>query len=464
MKLDKLSVFFAAVALAVCACEMPSAETSGDEGKDQTSEQEEKSISILAVGNSFSVDAMQYLYGILKDVGYDEIVLGNLYISGCVLETHASRFTDNSASYKYYINTEGEWTSTESYRPLDALKSHDWDFVTLQQGSSKSGLEDTFDPYLNTLTEIIKGNCPQANLVWHMTWAYQADCTLNAFNNYDNNQQTMYDAILDVVKKKILLNPDFITIVPNGTAVQNLRTSYMGDTITRDGYHMSYDKGRYLTALTFAKALTGCDLSEVTYTPSEYTYADKAIAAMKDAADKAIAVPFSVTVSAYPPEKEFDPATATPEEILEHEDYNPADYIRKDIGFTRFAFYNSENKSEMNTMQSSTNVSLLKQFIATPLYSKADIPNGSLIVVRSGSRYRPEGWVALDVMNGNGEGKSGHSRPGNITKNIVVVNDSWWSYWNYRAFNISLTSGAALSDTAADELAEGFAIFTPVEK
>ena len=43
-------------------------------------QEQDKSISILAIGNSFSVDAMEYLYGILNDIGYEDITLGNLYI------------------------------------------------------------------------------------------------------------------------------------------------------------------------------------------------------------------------------------------------------------------------------------------------------------------------------------------------------------------------------------------------
>ena len=285
---------------------------------------DDKSISILAIGNSFSVDAMEYLYGMLEDVGYEEIVLGNLYIGGCTLETHAGNFQNNSASYTYYTNTTGKWSNVKSYKPLDALSSQDWDIVTMQQGSPKSGQAETFDPYLGTLVDIVKQHEPQAKLAWHMTWAYQANSTHSGFANYSNSQMTMYNAIVAAAKSKILTNDSFSTVIPNGTAVQNMRTSYVGDNLTRDGYHMAYDLGRYLTALTFAKALTGCDLEKITYIPDGYTFNDKAIAAMKDAASNAVAKPFEVTQSAYPPDNTFDAATATIEQIFEHEGYDPA--------------------------------------------------------------------------------------------------------------------------------------------
>ena len=47
-----------------------------------------KSVKILAIGNSFSDDAMEHLAVILKGAGVENISLGNLYIGGCSLETH----------------------------------------------------------------------------------------------------------------------------------------------------------------------------------------------------------------------------------------------------------------------------------------------------------------------------------------------------------------------------------------
>ena len=50
--------------------------------------QEDGILRILAIGNSFSTDSMQYLYQIAKNAGVEEIVLGNLYYGGCSLDEH----------------------------------------------------------------------------------------------------------------------------------------------------------------------------------------------------------------------------------------------------------------------------------------------------------------------------------------------------------------------------------------
>lgn len=422
-----------------------------------------KSIKILAIGNSFSMDAMEYLYGILEDVGYTDITLGNIYKGGCTLETHADYFTNNTAGYTYYQNTTGSWTSTSSSAPIAPLQSQDWDYITMQQGSPVSGQADTFDPYLATLVGVVKSNCPDAQLVWHMTWAYQANSSHSGFANYGNDQMTMYNAIVSAVRSKILTNSNFVNVIPNGTAVQNMRTSYVGDTITRDGHHMSYDIGRYLTALTFAKALTGCDLADVTYTPSSQTYTAEDIAAMKDAVDKAIATPYAVTQSAYPPdENAFDYTAATLEEILVNDGYDPASYNKLELSFTNYAYWNSTSEKlggVYSEKYSAANESIhgytnYKEFICTQIIPKSSIPAGSVIVVKGGCKYRPDGWVSLDAK--------APSRPAEVTSNYtVLVNDAWWGTLNYRGFNVAFNPRMVLTDTTCGQLQQSFAIYVP---
>lgn len=426
----------------------------------ETPEPEVKTISILAIGNSFSVDAMEYLWGILDQAGYESITLGNLYIGGCSLETHANNFKNNSASYTYYTNTTGTWSNTKSYAPLNALKAHDWDIITMQQASGKSGVASTYEPYLSDLMAIVKANCPDAELAWHMTWAYQGNSTHNDFPTYGSNQMTMYNAIVSAVNSAVLPKQDIKKVIPNGTAVQNLRTSFIGDRLTRDGYHMSYDKGRYVTALTFAKSLTGCDLTDITYTPSSYTYTAEEITAMKEAADNACAKPYEVTVSAYPPAPEDpnrDYTTASLTDIISWKGYDPAKYEKLEIEMTKYAYYNSSNKTYLSTMytQQNSTASNIKQFVATPIFEKADLPEGTLIVQRQGQQYRPEGWTALDKAN------TSATRPGNVTECLVEVDVTWWGNWKYRAFNLAKEGRPNLTDKTADELIDGFGIFIP---
>ena len=63
------------------------------------------SLKILAIGNSFSEDATEYIPMIARDLGIKNITVGNMYIGGCTIEKHASNARNNEAAYKYYKNT-----------------------------------------------------------------------------------------------------------------------------------------------------------------------------------------------------------------------------------------------------------------------------------------------------------------------------------------------------------------------
>ena len=444
------------ISLGASACHRDTPPGKEDETPVNPPLQQKKDISILAIGNSFSVDGMQYLFHILKDAGAEEVVLGNLYIGGCTLEKHAGNFASNSAAYTYYKNTAGEWTSTASFKPLDALDEREWDIITLQQASGQSGVQGSYSPYLDNLLAILKEHCPKSRLYWHMTWAYQGNSTHSAFPNYGSSQATMYSAILSAVKDVVLQRADFEGIIPSGTAIQNIRTSLYGDNVTRDGYHLSYDVGRFTASLVWAGALFGADIEKITWHPTQYSYTQTQLDAIREAAANAVKEPFKVTESSYPPDP--DAQAETLEDYIRAAGMNPQDYTQKDISWTKFAYYNSGNGTMLSTMYTHENStqSNLDEFVTTPIYGRDEIPEGSLIVIKAGYQYRPEGWVTLSTRNS--------SRPGLVTAaGVQPVTASWWGNWQYRAFNVSRNPREKFTDATADEACAAFGIFIPNE-
>lgn len=253
-------------------------------------------LKILSIGNSFSVDAQEYLYQILEDMGVEKIKLGNLYVGGCDLTTHLTYAERDIPAYTYYTNTEGDWVETKNFSIIEAVKSENWDYITFQQASGSSGLANTYDD-LKPLLDIIKPLCQDAKLVWHMTWAYQQDSSHKEFVKYDSNQETMYNAIVSAVKEKIENNEDIELVIPSGTAIQNARTSYIGDNLTADGHHLSLDLGRYIAGLTFAHALTGVSIDNIEFKPETVTERQKLVAI--EAVNNCLASPYEVTESVY---------------------------------------------------------------------------------------------------------------------------------------------------------------------
>ena len=105
-----------------------------------------RTLRILALGNSFSVDGFHYLYQMAESAGYD-VVIGNLYASACSLSTHWKNAEQDLGAYTYYKisdETDGAWGSAREVSIAQALQDEQWDVVTLQQASAVSGVSDSY--------------------------------------------------------------------------------------------------------------------------------------------------------------------------------------------------------------------------------------------------------------------------------------------------------------------------------
>ncbi len=220
------------------------------------------SFKVLAIGNSFSQDCLAHLYALADEAGAENIVLANMYIGGCTLQRHANNMRNDINAYQYQKNTDGTWKNFEGKSLLFGIKDEQWDVITLQQASGDSGMIDTYNQDLADLLQFVYINRPSArtNVVWNMTWAYQADSDHADFAKYNNSQSEMYAAIKECVEKKIKSNKLIQYVIPTGCVIQTLREGIMGDTLTRDGYHLSYKQGRYAGGMTWLKHLTGWNI------------------------------------------------------------------------------------------------------------------------------------------------------------------------------------------------------------
>ena len=252
---------------------------------------------ILTVGNSFSDDATSYLYEIAKSAGVDEnLYLGNLYVGGCSLDAHIKFFKENEGAYEYRTNVGDGWKTKYGATIFDGLLDGEWDLISFQQASGFSGKATTYED-LEELMELVRSKVGEKPIfAWHMTWAYAQNSQHPHFVEYENSQEKMYGAIVSAVKKKIFKNPKISKIAPCGTAIQNARNTCLGgfgEDLTRDGFHLDLNIGRYIAGLTLAKAFIGVDLSKVTFVPELVTEDMRKIAI--DCVQKAFEKMFSET-------------------------------------------------------------------------------------------------------------------------------------------------------------------------
>ena len=213
---------------------------------------------ILSIGNSFSQDAQRYLSKIARANG-ELIQSFNLFIGGCPLSTHYRCMLNEKANYMLEMNGVG----TGFYVSLkEALLTRNWDVITIQQVSSLSPKYESYQPYLNAVIEYVRKMVPKAKIAVHQTWAYEIDSDHGGFLHYNRDQKEMYRRICDCTEMACRLIG--ATVLPSGPVVQYLRENapefdYKGGALSlnRDGFHLSWDYGRYAAAATWFKVLTG---------------------------------------------------------------------------------------------------------------------------------------------------------------------------------------------------------------
>ncbi len=394
---------------------------------------------VLIIGNSFSDDTIAYAYQVAKSAGIQDVEVADLYYGGCTIERHIGFAENNSASYIFRYFDKDNLTHNVDSVAYDKVTMEygitykPWDIIVFQQGSSASGLPDSYAK-LPQLMAYVKARATNKNVrfAFNMTWAYAQNSANGAFGNYGKDQQRMYNAILTAVQTKVITNDDIVAVIPNGTAVQNARTSFIGDNLTRDSSdHLTHDTGRYIAAMTFITRLTGLTTDDVTFVPTGL--ASAYITAAKESVKNALNKPYEVTKSQYTDETQALIGNRRPTSIT----------------FTQ-GWYDS---TQSNGYELLTTSNYLKTFKATQKFTRETLPVGSLIYVASGWRYRPEGWKDKEKVS---------PRQNNVSTQWVEVTEEWWGVYTERAFNLSTSSGGDISGKTQADMEKIFIIYVPI--
>ena len=165
---------------------------------------------------------------------------------------------------------------------------------------------------------------------------------------------------------------------------------------------------------------------------------------IKEAVKNALNNPFSVTNSTFI-EK------ATDEDLFSESGLDIEDYQEIDLGMIVNRFYNSNQygNGELAPTTDPNN----PNWSATKLFTKEDLPLGTVIVLDDGYAYRPEGWKA--------DGSTNNVRPEKITTPFIIVTEDWWGEWTTRGFNIAKTNGGSLTNYTNDQINEVIQIYIP---
>ena len=399
-------------------------------------------LKVLMIGNSFADDTVFYAARIANSLGIN-LQIYDAYIAGCTLDTHYSNIQSGETAYSMRSMNGSSW-NYQNNMSLSSIISYDtWDVITLQQASAQIGRTGTYSNLTNLMNEVKSLASGNPKYYWHQTWAYDQDYSeyYDYFSYFNNDSDTMFEAIVDRYHDYVEPSNLFEKTIYNGTAVQNMRTSYMKNTFSRDGKHMSLVHGRYLLASNFISVVFGIDfdLSPVSYRPDGLNQAYLPL--VNEAIRNARRYPDVITNSAYT--------------VTEMGNYDLSNYTEIDAGLVGCSFWNCTDSSNYNKRINHTS-GTSNIYVTSNRFTQSTLPIGSLVFCQEGLGFRPEAWVSDAKQS---------SRKSEQYDNVLEIDSSFWSGYQYRAFNIFKSGKQSLSgeyvDEQYDDIFNGFRIFVP---
>ena len=260
---------------------------------------EDDVINVLMIGNSFCYYYVEELYGVAAAAGVNMKVC-NLYYSGCKLNQHWTWWKQNQSNYDYFETDANGRKKHEGYSLRKGLAQENWDIISFQQSSAmvRTTIEDAKANYYKYLTDLLnyaREQFPQSKFYWHHTWAYQVGYNRSGFVVDTVEKQSAMANLLH--EFAIGLCQDFsLTRIPGGDAWQYARQdARAGDVLCNrgdksDNYHDGDEGGgQYLNACVWFETLTGQSCIGNTWRPTNYSLSEAKIAALQEAAHRAVA-------------------------------------------------------------------------------------------------------------------------------------------------------------------------------
>ncbi|MBQ8880444.1 MAG: DUF4886 domain-containing protein [Clostridia bacterium] len=280
-----------------------------------------KSIKLLIFGNSYGNDATAYLGKMLAEGGYVNVVIGHVGESTMAINDHYHNIDDDptndfiyAASGKpfsvHYKTVNGERVEMEAdYKKIVA--DEDWDHIIFYQGpnSIDTLINEQYYSELDKFVAALRANMtnPDGKIIYYMPWIHG-----------ENNTAGYYKELAALTERLFLNNEKIDAIIPAGTMIQNLRTSYLdasatnqkwGD-INRDWGHLNYGVGRYSLSLLFYLCLTDGEIGDISYIPTvddlgdpslkpKFTEVESNLDVIREAVRNALEKPLEITESVY---------------------------------------------------------------------------------------------------------------------------------------------------------------------
>jgi hypothetical protein len=203
------------------------------------------SLRILAIGNSFTEDAMQYMDAMVKASGIDisRICVSTLTEGSSNFETWPNKDYENKV---FSLNRVTGTAVMQHEGKLRELLHQNWDVIVVQQSSTLSYDWKSF-AYLKGLEEKLLMYCtnPGLCLAFQLVWSH------------DHSEMPYVLEGNIACCKKMMNRYGIDLIIPTGVAIQNARDTRLNDDmyLTRDYWHLNKGMARYIATATWFESL-----------------------------------------------------------------------------------------------------------------------------------------------------------------------------------------------------------------
>ena len=216
-----------------------------------------RTLKILAIGNSFTMDGIGYLPQMIggADINPREVALYTATMSGASIDDWLEVYDDQR---RVHLQRELNGIRMKERGTLQQLLAQPWDVIVIQQSSDKSSRWETYGS-LDRYMDVIKADCTNEDM--HI--AFQ-----QVWSHTPKEDPDMYLGNISC-SQKVGQQIGQRWIIPSGEAIQMARCSELNDEmyLTRDNHHLNMGIGQYIASCTwfetlvvpvFHKTIDGC--------------------------------------------------------------------------------------------------------------------------------------------------------------------------------------------------------------
>ena len=234
------------------------------------------------VGNSFCYYYPDELFGLAKEAGID-MVICNVYYSGCTIESHYNWWRNNESHYEFYIYDQYGRKGIKDCNLEMCLAAYDWDVITIQDGPTPyrnggiSGAVASREPGLTELLKLFSERFPDADLYWHHFWSSQVGYEYKGYGIPNKGAQNKEYRDYCTLTKGVVTKHG-LSVIPSGEAWEKARANELiGDTLCMADCHHEGESGggQYLNACVWFEMLTGRSCVGNTFRPNYYLLEEK---------------------------------------------------------------------------------------------------------------------------------------------------------------------------------------------